>query len=100
MSVNWETVGLSVGSSCLVSLFTFVLGLRAGKNQSDRQTLKQHYRDLHNYFTDLKSHVEAHRPRTWKSYQLEIVSSTISYTGTPLAHKIHKGLTVEIKQKF
>lgn len=49
-----DTILTSFLTSLIVSLVTFVLGLKAGKNQSDRKYLQDLYKKLHVHFRDLK----------------------------------------------
>lgn len=39
-----DTVLISLITSLIVSLITFTLGVKSGKNQSDRQQLKEFYK--------------------------------------------------------
>ncbi|HEY8889362.1 MAG TPA: hypothetical protein VIM70_03830 [Clostridium sp.] len=43
----------SIITSLIVSTITFILGLRSGKNQSDRPKLKEVYRNLTVHFEKL-----------------------------------------------
>lgn len=69
MSQTWQTVLLSLATSLIVSLVTFVLGLKSGKNQVDRAKLQNIYRDLYSHFTDLKDGLNRNRPKTWTDYK-------------------------------
>lgn len=55
MSQTWQTVLLSLATSLIVSLVTFILGLKSGKNQTDRAKLQNMYRDLYSHFLILKT---------------------------------------------
>lgn len=69
MSQTWQTVLLSLATSLMVSLITFILGLKSGKNQADRATLQGLYRDLYSHFSDLKESLQRNRPKSWESYK-------------------------------
>ena len=68
MSDALKTVLISLGTSLIVSLVTFILGLRSGKNQADRQKLQELYKKLYSHFAELKKSIEEDRCRTWESY--------------------------------
>lgn len=69
MSQTWQTVLLSLATSLIVSLITFILGLKSGKNQADRATLQSLYKDLYSHFSDLKESLQRNRPKSWESYK-------------------------------
>ncbi len=69
MSPQLQTVLLSLGTSLVVSLITFILGLKSGKNQTDRAKLQGFYKDLYSHFSDLGGSLERNRPKTWKHYK-------------------------------
>lgn len=64
-----QTVLLSLTTSLIVSLFTFVLGLKSGKNQTDRVKLQDLYRGLYSHFSELKESLLYDRPKSWESYK-------------------------------
>lgn len=80
MSDTVRTVLLSIGTSLVVSLVTFILGLRSGKNQADRQKLQELYKLLYSHFADLKKSIEEDRCRTWESYDHINKGNRIIYT--------------------
>lgn len=49
-----DTVLISLITSLIVSLITFTLGVKSGKNQSDRQQLKEFYKKMTVHFQELK----------------------------------------------
>lgn len=69
MSQNIQTVLLSLGTSLIVSLITFILGLRSGKNQTDRAKLQDIYKNLHSHFSTLKEALYNDSPKLWKHYE-------------------------------
>lgn len=69
MSETWQTIGLSFATSLIVSLITFILGLKSGKNQADRAKLQDLYKNLYSHFSDLKDGLYKNRPKSWKNYK-------------------------------
>lgn len=69
MPQTWQTVLLSLATSLIVSLITFILGLKSGKNQTDRVKLQNLYRDLYSHFSDLKESLQRNRPKSWENYK-------------------------------
>ena len=69
MSETWQTIGLSFATSLIVSLITFILGLKSGKNQADRAKLQDLYKNLYSHFSDLKDSLNKNRPKSWKNYK-------------------------------
>lgn len=69
MSETWQTIGLSFATSLIVSLITFVLGLKSGKNQADRAKLQDLYKNLYSHFSDLKESLNRNRPKSWNNYK-------------------------------
>ena len=54
MSQTMQTVLLSLATSLFVSMVTFILGLKSGKNQADRAKLQELYKNIHRHFSELK----------------------------------------------
>lgn len=80
MSQTIQTILLSLATSLIVSLITFILGLKAGKNQTDRAKLQIMYRDLYSHFSDLKDGLNRNRPKSWESYKkVERGAYTVEY---------------------
>lgn len=69
MTQELQTVLLSLATSLIVSLITFILGLKSGKNQTDRAKLQSMYKDLYSHFLDLGDSLERNRPKTWEHYK-------------------------------
>lgn len=80
MSDALRTVLISLGTSLIVSLITFILGLRSGKNQADRQKMQELYKKLYSHFSELKKSIEEDRCRTWESYDHIEKGNRIIYT--------------------
>lgn len=64
-----DTVLISLITSLIVSLITFTLGVKAGKNQSDRQQLKEFYKNITVHFQELKYGLDSYNPKTWVHYR-------------------------------
>lgn len=69
MSQELQTVLLSLVTSLIVSLITFILGLKSGKNQTDRVKLQNMYKDLYSHFSELKDSLNHNRPKSWENYK-------------------------------
>ena len=52
MSQTMQTVLLSLATSLFVSMVTFILGLKSGKNQADRAKLQELYKNIHRHFSE------------------------------------------------
>lgn len=64
-----NTVVTSILTSAGVSLFTFVLGLKSGKNQADRAFLQGLYKQLYAHFSELEAGLIDNRPKKWEDYK-------------------------------
>jgi hypothetical protein len=64
-----QTVLLSAGTSLIVSMITFILGLKSGKNQTDRAKLQGIYKQLYSHFADLKDALLRDCPKSWENYK-------------------------------
>ena len=81
-----------------MALVTFVLGVKSGKNQADRQRLQEMYKSLLVHFQDLKERLDSY-PRRWNQYEEHRVGWEIHYL--PTVKKMeHDGSSVYIKQKL
>ncbi|HAH61457.1 MAG TPA: hypothetical protein DCL73_05105 [Treponema sp.] len=98
-NVNWPTILISFFSSIIVSLFTFILGLRAGKNQNDRQKLKQSYKDLYSYFKSIGDGLKENEPVLWDDFKVEWRKGNKGYYLTPLREKELKGELIELDNR-
>lgn len=74
-----NTVVTSILTSAVVSLFTFVLGLKSGKNQADRAFLQELYKNLYVHFSELEVGIKEKRPKRWKDYKEINKEHTIEY---------------------
>ena len=69
MSEIAKTVLISLFTSIVVSLFTYILGLKSGKNQSDRAMIQAIYKKMYAHFDDLGEHIKRNRPKTWENFK-------------------------------
>ena len=69
MSQTLQTVLLSLGTSLIVSIVTFILGLKSGKNQADRAKLQNIYKQLHSHFEELKDALLHDNPKSTPAYK-------------------------------
>lgn len=95
-NINIPTIIISFSSSIIISLFTFILGLRAGKNQNDRQRLKQIYKDIYVYFCNILEGLKENEPVRWSDYKT-VFKKDKGYYLTPLKEK--NGELVELYNK-
>jgi hypothetical protein len=94
-NINLPTIIISFSTSILVSLFTFILGLRAGKNQNDRQRLKQTYKDIYVYISSILEGLNENVPVQWSDYKT-VWKKDNGHSLTPLKEKEVKGELVEL----
>lgn len=69
MQSTLQNILLSIGTSLIVSIITFILGLRAGKNQTDRAKLQLIYKQLYIHFEELKDALLRDQPKSWENYK-------------------------------
>lgn len=100
MSANLQTVLISLLTSLLVSLFTFILGLRSGKNQADRSKVRQIYQSIFSQFDELKRFITENRPRTWWHYEKEILGLSSYRHIAPIKKLEHDGELLLIKKSL
>ena len=104
-----KTIIVSALTSLLVSLMTFILGLKSGKNQTDRARLQDLYKQLHTHFKEIKNGFITHRYKKWSDYKRIESINRIQYL--PLVKEldrtgdliyIHKGIAnkaITLEQK-
>lgn len=96
--IDWPTFLAGLIASLIVALVTFVLGVKSGKNQADRQRLQEMYKSLLVHFQDLKERLDSY-PRRWDQNEEHHVGWEIHYL--PTVKKMeHDGSSVYIKQKL
>ena len=96
--IDWPTFLAGLIASLVVALVTFVLGVKSGKNQADRQRLQEMYKSLLVHFRDLKERLDSY-PRRWEQYEEHRVGWEIRYL-PPVKKMEHDGNSVYIKQKL
>ena len=69
MSQTMQTVLLSLATSLFVSMVTFILGLKSGKNQADRAKLQELYKNIHRHFSELKEALADDCRKLWEHYK-------------------------------
>ena len=74
-----NTVVTSILTSAVVSLFTFVLGLKSGKNQADRAFLQGLYKQLYAHFSEIEAGIKEKRPKKWEDYKSIQKGNRIQY---------------------
>lgn len=74
-----NTVVTSILTSAVVSLFTFVLGLKSGKNQADRAFLQELYKKLYAHFSELEIGLKEKHPKRWEDYERVDKGNTICF---------------------
>jgi len=75
-----QTIIISISTSLIVSLITFILGLKSGKNQADRALLQNLYKKVYSHFNELESCIDEGRPKEWSDYKkVESMYSTKYY---------------------
>ena len=100
MTQELQTVLLSLATSLIVSLITFILGLKSGKNQTDRSKLQNMYKDLYSHFLDLEDSLERNRPKTWAHYK-KVERGLYSVEYYPLVKELKRsGDILFIKKKL
>lgn len=64
------TVVVSTVTSAVISLATFMVGVRLAKDQGDRAVLREIYQRLFEHFRSLRDSIEARDPKTWQDFAL------------------------------
>jgi len=59
----WETILISLITSIVVSIPTFIFGLKSGKNQADRVKLQLLYKSLYTNLRDIKEGLQRSNPK-------------------------------------
>ncbi|MCT3035395.1 MULTISPECIES: hypothetical protein [Lactobacillaceae] len=64
-----KTFVISLSTSIIVSLFTFIIGLKTGKMQQDREKKQKLYQEMFVYFTEIRRRLKINQPLKWNSYK-------------------------------
>jgi hypothetical protein len=67
--VVWNILG-SAAVSLVVSIFVFIIGVRIGKERTDRRVMRERYQDLFQHFKALSDSIEAKKLKIWRDYPL------------------------------
>jgi hypothetical protein len=62
------TVAVSAITSAIVSVVTFVIGVRLSKDQGDRPVLRALYQRLYEHFSEMRRAIEDGQPKAWSSF--------------------------------
>ncbi|ABR33551.1 hypothetical protein [Clostridium beijerinckii] len=99
MNDTLKNIITSLGTSLIVSSVTFTLGLKSGKNQSDRQILRNKYRDISVHFSNLLDGINSTRPKKWADFK--IIRNASRQESYPLMKEMRfDGQSIELKQKI
>ena len=74
-----KAILISAITSLIVSLITFIFGLKSGKNQADRSKVQELYRDLYKSFIEIKCGIELNHPRKWEDYPERRIGNHIDF---------------------
>lgn len=97
--MDWNYMLPSIIVSLIVSSTTFIFGLKAGKNQSDRPLLKELYRSLYSHFFELFTSIDSERPPKWSDYKK--VNTQHGYRYVPLVEELFNvGKLIELGSGF
>lgn len=67
--INWATLGLNTVISLFLSLIMFALGIRAGKERTERLKLREKYRSLTIHFEEILKGLKNNKPKNWDDYE-------------------------------
>jgi hypothetical protein len=65
----WSILSSAV-VSIAISVFVFIIGVRIGKERTDRKVMREKYQELFQHFKVLASSIEAKKLKTWRDYPL------------------------------
>lgn len=89
MGQSSQVILISLCTSLIVSLFTFILGLKSGKNQADRAMIQKIYKDIYSQLDELKRFIQDNRPKRWSHYE-KIQINLNSYRYIPPIAKLQR----------
>lgn len=97
--MDWNYILTSVIVSLIVSTTTFIFGLKAGKNQSDRPLLKELYRNLYSHFLRLFTDTDSERPPRWTDFKK--ITTQQGYKYVPLIEELfNEGKLIELGSHY
>lgn len=90
---------ISLATSLVVSNITFVLGLKAGKNQSDRKELKNKYQNIYIHLKNIEEVIGTVKPKKWSDY--EEIKKGDYFIYAPLLKKMNiEGEELDLNKKL
>ncbi len=93
----FQNVLISLCTSAIVGLFTFIVGTKSGKNQADRAKVQDLFIDLLNEFESISNSLDTH-PKIWGDYPRE-GNHHKSIAATPLRKIKSNGDYVYVPEK-
>lgn len=93
------SVIISLITSLVVSLFTFILGLKAGKNQTDRARIQDIYKRLYIHFECLREALHENKPMRWEQFDKKSTVTCVKYLPLVRAMK-ENGEALYIKESI
>ncbi|MGN7942861.1 hypothetical protein [Metabacillus sp. 22489] len=73
MNIDWLTLGVNSAISLFLSFIMFSLGLRAGKERTDRKEVREKYRNLTIYFDEILKGFKDNVPKKWSDFYVKEV---------------------------
>lgn len=93
-NIDWVTLGINAAISMFLSLILFALGLRAGKERTDRKEIREKYRNIYSYLKKFKDRIEEGKPLYWRNFVKSFHDSFTPY----LKEMVNKGEHVELNK--
>ncbi|HDK7194955.1 TPA: hypothetical protein PTV74_003263 [Clostridium botulinum] len=90
---------VSLATSLIVSNITFILGLKAGKNQSDRKELKNKYQNIYIHLKNIEEVIGTVKPKKWSDYE-EIKKGNRSISAPLLRRMNIEGDNLDLNKKL
>ena len=100
MNQQIKNIVISGGVSLFVSSITFILGLKSGKNQSDRQLYRNKYRSINVHLTEMLYRLQTTSPKKWEDYKsIQLGSGVTQYSPLLIEMKLN-GESIELNKKI
>jgi len=97
MGINWISIGVNAFISLLMSFIVFSLGLRAGKERTERKGLREKYRGLTVHFEELHNKIIEDEPLSWSDFDIDHFSKV---SMPPLRKMTKDGEHLELDQEI
>lgn len=91
---------VSIFTSLIVSLITFILGLKAGKNQADRQIIKTKYKEIFKYLKHISNRLCTTNPIRWSECKSIKVNGNTGMYISKIMEMNNDGELEEISKKL